>query len=411
MSRCDSVSAWSATVSRRLPHLSRAHAQVLALWSYGMVLAHTCGITTVVAVLAPLVGASENTLRQRLREWCYDAQHKRGTHRQAIQVSACFAPLLRWVLAWWSGDEHRLALVLDASTLGARFSVLAISVVYRGCAIPVAWKLVRTHAKGTWQPHWKGLLTHLHASVPADWTVLVLADRGLYARWLYEAIRASGWHPFLRVNAGGTYRPASSGGLRPLGSAVQAVGERWCGEVICFQEPRSRLACTLVACWEPGHRERWLVLTDFLPEQAQAVWYSLRAWIEAGFKDLKRGGWQWHQTKMTDPARAERLWLAMAVATLWVVSIGGEVDATRPASSLEALPPTHVARRRSCPSPSRRRQLSCFRRGQLLITGRLVQGRALPLGRFLPEPWPDKQAAPGPTRTGVAQTQTRKTYP
>jgi hypothetical protein len=313
---------------------------------------------------------------------------------------------LGWVLAWWGSAERRLALVLDASTLSDRFTVLAISVVYRGCAIPVAWKLVRTHTKGAWQPHWKALLASLHARVPTDWTVLVLADRGLYARWLYAAIQQDGWHPFLRVNAGGTYRPTSGGGLRPLGSAVQAVGERWCGEVVCFQEPRSRLACTLVACWEPGHQDRWLVLTDLFPEQAQVVWYSLRAWIEAGFKDVKRGGWQWHQTKMTDPARAERLWLAMAVATLWVISVGGEADATLPTSSLEALPPTHVARRRTEPSQSRRRQLSCFRRGQLFITARLVQGRALPFGHFLPEPWPDKQTALESTRTGVVQTRT-----
>ena len=411
MSRCDSVSAWTATVSRRLPHLSRAHAHVLALWSYGMVLSHTCGMTTVVALLAPLVGASESTLRQRLREWCYDAQDKRGTHRQAVEVSACFAPLVCWVLAWWSGDERRLALVLDASTLSDRFTVLAISVVYRGCAIPVAWKLVRTHTKGAWQPHWKALLARLHASIPTDWTVLVLADRGLYARWLYEAIQQQGWHPYLRVNAGGTYRPAAGGVLRPLRNAVREIGERWCGEVVCFQEPKRQLACTLVACWEPGHQDRWLVLTDLPPQLAQVVWYSLRAWIEAGFKDCKRGGWQWHQTKMTDPARAERLWLAMAVATLWVVSVGGEADAGLPASSLDRLPPRHVARRRAGAPQSRGRQLSCFRRGQVFIIARLVQGRALPLGHFLPEPWPDKRAASGPARTSTVQTRTQKTYP
>ena len=305
MSRCDPVSAWTATVSRRLPHLSRAHAQVLALWSYGMVLAHTCGMTTVGALLAPLVGASESTLRQRLREWCYDAQDKRGTHRQAVEVSACFAPLVCWVLAWWSGDERRLALVLDASTLSDRFTVLAISVVYRGCAIPVAWKLVRTHTKGAWQPHWKELLARLHATIHIDWTVLVLADRGLYARWLYEAIQRQGWHPYLRVNAGGTYRPAAGGALRPLRNAVREVGERWCGEAVCFQEPKRRLACTLVACWEAGHQDRWLVLTDLPPQQAQVVWYSLRAWIEAGFKDCKRGGWQWHPG-VNDGSRTSR---------------------------------------------------------------------------------------------------------
>jgi hypothetical protein len=292
---------------------------------------------------------------------------------------------------------------LDATTLGTRFTVLAISVVYRGCAIPVAWKVVRAQTKGACAPHWKTLLAHLEANIPADWTVVVLADRGLYARWLYEAIVYLGWHPFLRVNAGGTFRPATGGGLRPLGSAVRAVGERWCGEVVCFQKPRRRLACTLVACWEAGHQERWLVLTDLQPEQAQVAWYGLRAWIEAGFKDIKRGGWHWHQTKMIDLERASRLWLAMAFATLWVVSIGGEADATRPASSLDALPPTHVARRRAR-QPTRARQISCFRRGLLLLLARLVQGQAVPFGQVLPEPWPGEPGAVGPPRRALAQT-------
>jgi hypothetical protein len=38
--------------------------------------------------------------------------------------------------------------------------------------------------------------------------VIVLADRGLYAKWLFEGIQGLGWHPLLRVNAGGTFRPA-----------------------------------------------------------------------------------------------------------------------------------------------------------------------------------------------------------
>jgi hypothetical protein len=52
------------------------------------------------------------------------------------------------------------------------------------------------------------------------------------------------------------------------------------------------------------------------PAQATAVWDAMPSWIEGGFKDTKRGGWGWHQTKMVDPERAERLWLAIAVATL-----------------------------------------------------------------------------------------------
>jgi hypothetical protein len=186
-----------------------------------MVLARSCGITSVAALLAPLLDAKENTVRQRLREWCYEAKDKRGAKRQALEVSTCFAPLLRWVLAWWSPTERRLVLAMDATTLGQRFTVLTISVVYRGCAIPVAWTIVEATRKGAWRPHWEALFDHLQGCVPADWTVLVLADR-LYARWLFQHLVKRGWHPFLRINRGGNVRPSRRRDLSPAGDAGAA---------------------------------------------------------------------------------------------------------------------------------------------------------------------------------------------
>lgn len=50
------------------------------------------------------------------------------------------------------GTEHRLALVLDATHLGERWTVLSVSVVVRGCALPVAWRVFPKHAKGSWRP-------------------------------------------------------------------------------------------------------------------------------------------------------------------------------------------------------------------------------------------------------------------
>ncbi len=111
------------------------------------------------------------------------------------------------------------------------------------------------------------------------------------------------------------------------------------------------------------------------------------AWIESGFKDTKRGGWQWHQTKMTAPARASRLWLAIAVATLWVVSVGGEAEAAVPEATVETLPQLHIARRSRTPR-SRPRLLSCFAYGLRRMVVALLKGEPLPLGRLIPEPWP-----------------------
>ena len=38
-------------------------------------------------------------MKQRLREFMYEAGAKQGTQRSAIEVNRCFAPLLGWVLA------------------------------------------------------------------------------------------------------------------------------------------------------------------------------------------------------------------------------------------------------------------------------------------------------------------------
>jgi 3-methyladenine DNA glycosylase AlkC len=377
---------WTTTVNEHMSHLSKSVVMVLALWSFGMVVANSCGLTTVSVSLAALFDDKENTMRQRLREWYKERSAKKGAKRVELDVTTCFAPLVQWVLRWWADDEQRLALALDATTLGQRFTVLAVCIVYRGCAIPVAWAVVSATAKGSWKPQWLSLLTILQPSVPVDWFVIVLADRGLYARWLYEAIVQTGWHPFLRINPGGTYRRQAESGYRPLASVIPGIGHEWCGQVTCFKT--TPLQCTLLACWTDGHKDAWLIVTDLVPNQAEVFWYGLRMWIECGFKQTKRAGWQWQATRMDDPARAARLWLAIAVATLWVVSVGGDAEDALPASSFAELPLNHVARRCRTTRRSRPRLVSCFRRGRLMILVALLTNQSIPKGKFVSEPWP-----------------------
>ena len=141
-----------------------------------------------------------------------------------------------------------------------------------------------------WRPHWEALFTHLHGSVPADWTVLVLADRGLYARWLFQHLVTQGWHLCLRLNLGGNGRPTGAATFRPLATVAPHVGSAWCGQVTCFSSQERQLACTLLARWDAGYAEPWLMVTDLAPDVA-AAWEGMRSWIESGFKDMKRGGW------------------------------------------------------------------------------------------------------------------------
>jgi len=231
------------------------------------------------------------------------------------------------------------------------------------------------------------MLRQVHRAVPRAWTVIVLADRGLYARWLFRRITRLGWHPFLRINPGGTFRPQGQVRRVALKTLAPEPGTTWQGMGSAFKGRHRQLHCTLLACWETDYKDPWLILPDLPPEARAACWYGLRAWSEQGCKSTKGAGWQGQRTHMTKPERAARLWLAVAVATLWLLSVGGEADATLPASTVPdvtALVPTPPRMQRT----TRLRLVSVFRRGWNLILVALLDQVSLSLGRFVPEPWP-----------------------
>jgi hypothetical protein len=389
MSRQEELSQWTTELSNRMPQLTKPQVVVLALWSFGIAYTRSCGRRLVATFLALLGHQPVATLEQRLRDWCYDAADKHGKNkkRQALEVSICFVPLLQWIVSLWSGTL--LALVLDATSLGEHLVVLSISVVYRGIGLPVAWVILPAQQKGQWRGHWLRLLRQLRPAVPRDWTVLVLADRGLYASWLFRRIVRLGWHPFLRVNLGAKFRPAGPATWHWFRDLVPTEGAVWEGRGTAFASPQCGLECTLMAWWGAGHKTPWLILTDLPAADCDAAWYGLRAWCEQGFKCTKRGGWQWQQTRMTDPARAARLWLALAVASLWVVSVGSELEVP-PAEDDPALP--DLQELQTLLATARRpRRLRLFRLGWLWLLVQAITGQPLPLPkRLVPEHWPQR---------------------
>ena len=149
MTSPEAVYQWTTLVRQHFPQLSKPQATVLALWSLGMVLARSCALSAVAVLLAVVLGHRPNTVRQQLREFCYAADAKRGTKRRAVVVHQCTVPLVSWVLQGYRGTQ--LALAIDATTLGDRFVVLAVSIVYRGCAIPVKWTVLEARTPHRWR--------------------------------------------------------------------------------------------------------------------------------------------------------------------------------------------------------------------------------------------------------------------
>jgi len=92
---------------------------------------------------------------------------------------------------------------------------------------------------------------------------------------------------------------------------------------------------------------------------------------------------------MTDPERAERLWMAIAIATWWLLSVGGEAEAD--AEALAIVTPSNSAP--AIPGSARRqgkrwRIVGIFLHGWSLIVAALINHQLLPVKPGRPEAWP-----------------------
>ena len=317
------------TIETHLPHLSQPQLTGLVLWVCGAILAGSACQNAVASALSPW--GRWNNLRQYLREWLYDGSDRTSPCQTQLDVTLCFAPLLRWVLAWWRSG--RLALAIDPTLKGDQTTAIVISVLYRSCAIPVAWRIHKATQRGSWMDPTVELLKELAPAVPREMTVIVLCDRGISSPKLWQQIRSQslpparpgGWHPGMRYRKNITF--CADGGKRlPAQRFVSRPDTAWIGRGTAFSTPKAKRRCTLLVVWYVEQEEPWIILTDLPPKEVGVSWYALRFWIELGFKAIKSLGWQWDKTRRTDPARISRHWLVLSVATLLALAYGTRVE-------------------------------------------------------------------------------------
>ena len=104
---------------------------------------------------------------------------------------------------------------------------------------------------------------------------------------------------------------------------------------------------------------------------------------------------------MERASSVERLWLAMALAQLWCVSLGCQAEAKLEAEVLQnepgaSLPARHIAHRRRKRAVGQLppRRLSCVVRGRLILLAMQYQSQPFPVGILRAGPWPEAITAP-----------------
>jgi hypothetical protein len=314
MSQQKALYQWSKEVAQHLPQLSQPQARTLAAFSLGLALSRRCTLSWVAEALSGL--GKPDTVERRLQRFLSNGQ---------VDWQKCSQALVPWV--WGSLKTPSLVVLLvDETSLQERLKVMAVSLAYRGRAIPLAWWCYHQEAWPLGQVELiTTLLSWVAQGIPPDTPVLVEADRGLgTSPKLLQEIQALGWYYLVRVQ-GQVHLRLAQGQEVSLASLVSRKGQSWQGPVQAFKKA-GWLRCWAVGQWRAKHPEPWLLLTNYPP--AQGNWYGLRMWEELAFRDFKSTGWQGQRSRVWKPEHANRLWLVMALAYVWMVSLGTRVIRT-----------------------------------------------------------------------------------
>ena len=108
----------------------------------------------------------------------------------------------------------------------------------------------------------------------------------------------------------------------------------------------------------------------------------------------RRGGLVWVAGRVCTRLQVfQARWRAVAVATLWMVSVGGAVE-VGPGPEATALPALRPLLGAIVATPGRPRRLRVLRLGWLWCLVCQITTGGLPLPpRFVPEPWPEMPVA------------------
>jgi hypothetical protein len=249
MSAASMVPTWRHLVKDTLvPHLHGHQARAVADLSFAMAATGQCQA----ARLAPAVPGTALLASDRRRLERFVANPR--LHARRVQSDVAQAVLTRWT-------GQRLLLILDETPKGNDLRCLCVRVGYRQRAVPLVSCCYRPHALPKPLPQLvRGLLRQVARCVPPGARGILVADRGLAWPLVVDWCQDHGWHDVLRL-LGQTKVRLPTGAEQAVRDLAPKPGRRWLGPAEVFKKAGWRGAC-VVATWERGVAEPWLLLTD-----------------------------------------------------------------------------------------------------------------------------------------------------
>ena len=214
-----------------------------------------------------------------------------------------------------------VVLVMDGSGVGRGCTALMIHVVYKGRALPLAWR-VRHAPKGHFPEELHIALVELISGlIPAGTPVVLLGDGEFDGTRLQQRLQQAGWSYACRTATstvatweGETFRLDALGACLKPGRLIELK------EVHCTREAYGPIM--VLCCWAKGYQAPLYLVSNMATAEAACRWYEKRFRIETFFADQKSRGFHIHKSHMSDVQRLSRLLIAACLAYIWVVYLG-----------------------------------------------------------------------------------------
>jgi hypothetical protein len=214
-----------------------------------------------------------------------------------------------------------LVLVMDGSGVGRGCTALMIHVIYKGRALPLAWR-VREGPKGHFPEDLHIAVVELiHACLPEGTQVVFLGDGEFDGTALQATLNEAGWFYACRTAQstvatweGETFRLDSLGACSKPGTLI-ALQE--------VQVTRDAYGPVMVlSCWAKGYQAPLYLVSNMASAEEACRYYQKRFRIETFFSDQKSRGFHIHKSHISDPQRLSRLLIAACLAYIWIVYLG-----------------------------------------------------------------------------------------
>jgi hypothetical protein len=214
-----------------------------------------------------------------------------------------------------------LVLVMDGSGVGRGCTALMLHVVYKGRALPLAWR-VRQAPKGHFPEDLHiAVVELLYEVIPAGAKVVFLGDGEFDGTTLLDTLNKMGWSYVCRtaMNTTATW-DGQPFRLDTLGACLKPGRLIELKDGYCTQAAYGPIM--VLCCWAKGYQEPLYLISNMATAEEACRLYQKRFRMETFFSDQKSRGFHIHKSHLADVQRLARLLIAACLAYIWVVYLG-----------------------------------------------------------------------------------------